>query len=310
MASLAAAYPSTVDGFNRRFPTHKENTIHTLAREFRNASGSSWRVQHLEACRVIVRPCNTLPILETDISIARNTIDACPSEVADLMCLSATQISTMSHAELRANGGVFDSLYVALADVSRLPELISAAKDRPQRDRKPIHRPEYDPGEGFSSPASVTRHPTSSPYTPQSVGVLDYDAQLDRTKHEAVSADLAAQFISSILDRLSGQASQDSRIEFSRAPSAFGLESPTISCTCQDDGSIIQRDKNSWSHQWSSTQWLCSLEAKSRYMQADASGQGTVADQVIAQQVCEMLGSVMSSVENGEHTDLDDRDRW
>lgn len=54
---------------------------------------------------------------------------------------------------------------------------------------------------------------------------------------------------------------------------------------------------------------MCSLEAKSQYTQADALGKGTVSDRVIAQQVCEMLGSVMSIVEDGKHEDLDNRDR-
>ncbi|KAH6667394.1 hypothetical protein B0J14DRAFT_658844 [Halenospora varia] len=316
MASTATTYPSTVDDFNRRFPNHAANTIHALARSLRNASGSSWTVQHLEACRAVIQPCHTPSILEPYMPVARNTVDACSAKVADLTSLSSSQISKMSHAELRANGGVFDSFYVALADVSRLPDLTSAANDRPQRDRKPINRPEYDTGQGLSSPASVVtegdraRHPTSSPFTPHSEGGRDYDIQLDRTKHEAVSADLAAQFISSVLDRLSGQTSQNSRIEFSRAPKAFRLESLNISCTCQDDGSIIQRKRNALTLKWSTNEsFLCSLEAKSRYTQADALGKGTISDRVIAQQVCEMLGSVMSIVEDGEHEDLDNRDR-
>ncbi|KAH6711898.1 hypothetical protein BKA61DRAFT_693864, partial [Leptodontidium sp. MPI-SDFR-AT-0119] len=139
-------YPSTVDHFNRRFPNHAANTIHALAASLRNASGSSWTVQHLEACCAIIQPCRTLPILEPYMPVARNKVDAYFAKVADLTSLSSSQISKISHVELRTNGGVFDSFYVALADVSRLPDLTSTANDRPQRDRKPINRPEYDAG--------------------------------------------------------------------------------------------------------------------------------------------------------------------
>jgi hypothetical protein len=316
MASEAASYPSTVSEFNTRFPNHATNTIHTLPEKLQNASGSNWKVQHLEACRVIVRSYKKLPILKTEIDIARKTLDAC-SEVTDLTKLSITKIGKMSHTELRANGGVFDAFYVALADVLRLQEPIDPTDDRPQRDCKGIHRPEYDSGEGLSSPASVTteearpRHPSSSPWAPQSDDSSDYDSQLDRIKPEVFSADLAAQFISSVLDRLSNQISQDSRIEFYRAPSTFKLNSATFSCTCQDDGSMVRREKNYSDHKWSNPpQFLCSLEAKPRYFQADASGQGIVSDRVIAQQVCEMLGSVMSSFDDETYTDLKDGDRW
>ncbi|KFY86666.1 hypothetical protein V500_07480 [Pseudogymnoascus sp. VKM F-4518 (FW-2643)] len=311
-AMASAKYPSTIEEFNRRFPSHAVNTIHNMENEFR-ASGSSWRNHHLEACRVIVRPCAVPPILDAHIPTARKTLEACSSEVTDLMRLSASQISKMSHQELRQDGGVFETFYVALADVSRLPEVVSASNDRPHRDRRPVHRPDYNPGQGFSSsPAGVTTNPTlSSPYTPQSIGVVDYEDQLDRTKHEVLSVDLAAQFISSTLDRLAGKTSRDPRIEFSRAPNTFELQSPFISCRCEDDGSIVQRGKNKFTHQWTGTgtHFLCSLEGKSRYIQANILGQGIVSDQVTAQQVCEMLGSVMSSVESGLYEDIDDKDR-
>jgi hypothetical protein len=43
-----AQYPSTIEEFNRRFPSHAVNTIHNMEKEFR-ASGSSWRIHRLEA---------------------------------------------------------------------------------------------------------------------------------------------------------------------------------------------------------------------------------------------------------------------
>jgi hypothetical protein len=55
--------------------------------------------------------------------------------------------------------------------------------------------------------------------------------------------------------------------------------------------------------------FLCSLEAKSHYIKADALGKGIISDRVLAQQACEMLGSVMSIVTEGEHSNLEDTDR-
>ena len=288
MSSPPAQYPSTVKGFNRRFPKHKSHTIHTLSKALRNASGSNWRAEHLQSCRVILRTFDTLPILESFIPGAREALDARLTEVSDLKRLSLSQVREMSHAELRAEGGDFDSFYVALADVSRLPELAGAVPDRPQRDRKPTQNPGYDPGEGLSSPISESangdraHHPPSSPYTPESLGRQDYDSQLDEAKLEAVTADLAAQFISTVLDRLSNQNSKNTRIESSRAPTTFVLDSSALSCSCQDDGSIVWRRKGPVSHQWSTTEWRCSLEVKSQFAQLDDLGRGVVSDRVIA----------------------------
>lgn len=126
-----------------------------------------------------------------------------------------------------------------------------------------------------------------------------------------MSADMAAQFISMVVDRLSGQTSPSHRIEFFEAPTIFELDSSNFACTCQDDGAIVRRDFNVVISRWVSHEsFLCSLEAKSRYTKADASDIEVVSDPVFAQHVCEILGSVMSMVKEGEYEDLEPNERW
>lgn len=161
------------------------------------------------------------------MATAKAIVPEFPDTLADLTRLSLSQIGRMYYQELREHSGVFDSFLVALANVSRIPKPTTMANSRVRRIPKPIDRPEYVTGKGLSSPttAGSSDHTKSSPYTPQSQGPLEFDDQLDRTKHEAVSIDMAGQFISSVLDRLSGQTSREHRIEFFRAPASFNLNS-------------------------------------------------------------------------------------
>jgi hypothetical protein len=209
---MAAAYPSTIDEFHRRFPDHVANMLHTLPRGLKNVSGSNWTIDHLRVCRVLIHPCNTLAVLEPHLQGARATIRKCSAAEADLAKLAAARVSRLCHAELRVDGGVFGAFYIALADVSRWSanytasiSLSTSRTDRPRRQIILAAQPNYNTGKGLSSPFDDTseRYPISSPYSPPSDAESeDYEKQLERTKHEAVSSDLAAQFISSVLDCL------------------------------------------------------------------------------------------------------------
>lgn len=116
------------------------------------------------------------------------------------------------------------------------------------RTRKCTHRPEYYPGQGLSSSPTRASGPddseasTLSPYQP-SIPEGDFDIQLDRAKNEAAFADLGAQLISPVIDRLSIQESQDARLEFSREPTVFRINTPRLQCTCIDDGSVVRRQR-------------------------------------------------------------------
>jgi len=311
---MSSVYPSSPEEFNRRFPNHQQNTIHSLG-NLKAASGSQWSSRHLEACRVLLKTHrNQIPLINNArISAARTLIARFPSPVADLTRVSLSEVGRMGHQELRELGGAFGAFLVALADVSRVPNPISIANSRVRRNPKPIDRSEYVTGEGLSSPSTTASsdHVKSSPFTPQSQGPLEFEDQVERTKHEIVSADMAGRFVSSVLDLLSGQESQDHRIEFSKAPTVFELESPNFSCTCQDDGAIVHRKFNVGISRWtSSDSFLCSLEAKARYTKIDSSGTGMVSDRELAQQVCELLGSVMSMVEDEEYEELGENNGW
>jgi hypothetical protein len=237
-----------------------------------------------------------------------------PELISELVRFSFSDIGRMAHQELRLQGGAFCSFLVALADVSRVPNPVTNSRSRLRSNPRPIDRPDFVIGEGYSSPmtAGSSEQAQSSPYSPQDHGPLDFDEQSERIKHEAVSAHMAGEFISTVLDLLAGQTSPESRVEFCNAPTKFDLECPSLSCSCQDDGALVRRKFNAAISQWTSNDsFLCSLEAKSRYTKADAiSGMGTVSERVLAQQVCEMLGSVMSIVEDGDYEDLTSNDRW
>ena len=89
------------------------------------------------------------------------------------------------------------------------------------------------------------------------------------------------------------------------------LNSLNFACTCQDDGAIIRRQFNAMLSRWvSDDSFLCSLEAKSRFTKIGESDTGIVSDHVLAQQVCEILGSVMSLVGDGDPNDLLSSNRW
>jgi hypothetical protein len=259
MANETRTYPSTVREFKVRFPDADKHTLHNSSRFHRTASGSNWTVCHLEACRILFKPCTILPALERHMRAARETIES--PEVLDhltsLTKFSNTQVRSMCHRELRQAGGGFGSFYVALGDVICMPEeVIWNDRGSSTRNRKPaIQPPGYETGEGLSSPPVAGERnsrnpiPSSSPYQPSSQGDDDFEAQLDRTRDEAISADLAAQFISSVLDLFLSHTHEQTRgqplfrIEFSKEPTTFKLKTDTLSCTCQDDGSIVQRRK-------------------------------------------------------------------
>lgn len=313
-ATLSAmAWPSTSHEFINCFPLHERSTIQLLPDRFKHLSGSHWTREHLVACRVLIQPVNEIPVLVPYMSTARTMMETLDN-AKDLMKLTPSEISRCNHADLRKQGGVFDSFYIALADMIRLPPLDTAAGDRPKRVSKVVSHPGFSPGIGLSSspepPESSQGSESQSEYKSSPPQARDYEVQQGRTKHEAVSSDLAAQFISSVLDNLADHPDPNTTIEFTHAPTTFVLTSKNLECTCQDDGSIILGERSHHDQKWSFAELLCSLEAKARYTEEDtSSGLGIVSDQVMAQQVCEMLGSAMSRVKSRGDQFLDEKDR-
>jgi hypothetical protein len=153
----------------------------------------------------------------------------------------------------------------------------------------------------------------SSAYSPRNLSEKpDFEEQIDRKKHEVVSASMAAEFISIVIDLYSSQPNQSAATEFANAPNTFYLNSPQLNCICQDDGAIWYRVFNPVTRSWINhdSKLLCSLEAKSSYFQEDSSGMGTISDRTLAQQFCEPLGSVLLGVTNEEYETLNDEQRW
>ena len=313
MAKPAARYPSTKTEFEKQFPDRARHTIHSLPPDLRSASGSNWNLNHLRACRVLFKSCSVPPALKSHTSAASRKVDESTMPLRSLTKLSADKISKMCHRELRLAGEDFGPFYVALSDVMCPPEPSTSIRSTRIR-RQAAQSSEFVTGQGFSSPptAESRRHgdilSSSSSFQPSSQGEEDFEAQLDRAKHEAVSADLAAQFISSVLDLFLAEPEPTAvrtkrRIEFSREPTKFYLKSSVFSCACEDDGSIIWRKVNPFTTKWPSNRtFLCSLEAKARYTQADAqSGNPTVSGRVLAQIACELLGAIMAA--NSERDD-------
>lgn len=312
MAKETRAYPSTEREFKARFPNADQNTLHGLSRFRRNASGSNWSVSHLEACRVLFKPCSNLLGLESHIRAARQTIRSL--EVLEHLTILTKppppDAKSMCHRELRQAGGDFGSFYVGLSDVICMPDE-SALNSRTSstRERNPaIRLPEYKTGEGLSSPPIAGELsnpvPSSSPYQQSSQGDDDFEAQLDRTRDEAVSADLAVEFISCVLDLFLGpthiqtHGQSPFRIEFSKEPTTFILQTHTLTFTCMDYGSVVKRKKMPFRTTWSGTKVrLCSLEVKAKYSNTDvSSGKATTSDRVLAQLTCEMLGGLMDHI--------------
>ncbi|ESZ91266.1 hypothetical protein SBOR_8359 [Sclerotinia borealis F-4128] len=162
-------------------------------------------------------------------------------------------------------------------------------------------------GPGVAEPAVFqprAENDVNSSFSPDQPA--DYEEQIDRTKHEAVSANMASQFISTIVDLYSNEPGENAFItEFFLSPNTFKLVSPHLNCTCQDDGGLwrIQFDNRAWINKKS--ELVCSLEVKSSYSQADSSGNGAISHTTLAQQFCELLGSVMSLVVDEKHEELD-----
>jgi hypothetical protein len=103
-------------------------------------------------------------------------------------------------------------------------------------------------GEGFSSSPDIGSSPLttiSSAYSPRNLSERpDIEEQIDRKKHEVVSATMAALFISTVLDLYSDQPVETVATEFSNSPNTFHLDSPQLECICQDDGAIWRRKFN------------------------------------------------------------------
>lgn len=109
-------------------------------------------------------------------------------------------------------------------------------------------------GEGFSLSPTMDSSPlttVSSTYSPRHLSEKPgFEEQIDRKTHEVVSANMAAQVISIVIDLYSGQPTERITTEFSNAPNTFYLDSPQFNCICQDDGAIGRREFNPNTRTW------------------------------------------------------------
>ncbi len=238
------------------------------------------------------------------------------SLLTSLTSFSYEELRSLSHRALRSVPS-FGSFFVSLADVTRVRSQ-SLPSRRLRENIQAPERPNFrsGEGEGFSSSPPIGSSPfttVSSTYSPRHLNERpDFEEQIDRKKHEVVSANMAAQFISIVIDLYSSQPDESITTEFFNAPNTFYLISPHLNCICQDDGAAWRREFNPITKTWMNPQseLLYSLEVKSSYFQVDSSGIGATSDSTLAQQFCELLGSELSQVVDGDYEALDDERRW
>jgi hypothetical protein len=107
-------YPSTPAKFIQRFPHHERNTIHSISQSLARASGSRWTANHLESCRVILKPprphMKHLDIFQGYLEPARIYIKNCHDIFEPLSAVSPQLLKKCSFAELRKIGGGFGAV--------------------------------------------------------------------------------------------------------------------------------------------------------------------------------------------------------
>ena len=246
---MAQNWPSNEREFLRRFPVHESSTIHNLPRELKSASGSAWSAKHLQACRVLVQDhSGNIPILNDYKTTATDRVAADRSLLTSLTSISYEELRSLSHRALRSVPS-FGSFFVSLADVTRARSQ-SVPSRRLRENIQAPERPDFrsGEGEGFSSSPPIGSSPfttVSSLYSPRHMNERpDFEEQIDRKKHEVVSANMAAQFISTVIDFYSNQPDGNITTEFFNAPNTFHLVSPHLNCICQDDSGTWRKEFN------------------------------------------------------------------
>jgi hypothetical protein len=305
-------YPSTISKFKRKYTNWRLDTIHTLPPQELDLSGSHWDIQQLRACRVVLKDgYECLPILTSHLSAARNTVRRTGIVIRDF---SKDELQKMTHKELRYNGGSFDSFFVLLADVVEPPRkewnVRKARKDiaAPQRLLNEITEPGSSPSNHRSSPSLP---PSSQSYAQDPNEATERLDHVERAKHETVCASMATEFISSVLDLYANPVSNTDVMELSNAPMGFFVGGAVFNSTCQTDGAMIFKSLDTEHGTWhSGREALCAFEAKAQYTEwVDRdSNEGRTSPQVLAQQVCEMLGVLCSRVQDDRYDLLSDID--
>jgi hypothetical protein len=219
-----------------------------------------------------------------------------------------------SHQELRAVGNRFGAFYTRLADVTRLP--LPESQTRPARVTRPPDRPGYVSveGLGLSSPLGTELSDYSQPssFSLSESDPVEQSEHILRIQHETVTAGMASEFISVIVDLCSEQTQPESRIEFTSAPTTYTMESQWLRTVCQDDGSFIRRIKSRLHGHWiSKGHNLAILEAKALYKcWSEDEDVAQLSTNVLAQQACEIVSSIFQRLDiDDEVDDLSRKDR-
>ncbi|OBT76564.1 hypothetical protein VF21_05440 [Pseudogymnoascus sp. 05NY08] len=193
-----------------------------------------------------------LPVLEPYVELARRRLKHTDEVYQSLIAVTPKDLRLCSHQQLRAKGNHFGAFYIRLADIVRLPP--GEPQVRPSRVVSPPDMSGYVSGEGLglSSPVGSQQLDSSQPssFSLSESDPVERPEHVLRTKHEVVTAGMAAEFISAVLDICSEQKNADSRIEFTPAPTTSWNEEEDVAqistsvraqLACEVFGSIFQR---------------------------------------------------------------------
>jgi hypothetical protein len=247
------------------------------------------------------QPNEHLEVLRPYRERARIHIENFPDILRSLTAVSPKNLKECSSARLRKMGGEFGAFYSRLAEVVRMPQPVR--RTRPIRDIRQPNDPNFVTGEGlgFSSPlgTEASRQFQSSPFSPSESDPVEQSDHELRKKHETVTASMATEFISTILDICCDQPNPNSRIEFNPAPTTYTLDTPSFKTTCQDDGCLIRRHTSQLTGSWLPHGYnLAIVECKAQYTSWNEDEDiAQVSSNVLAQQVCEMISSVFERIE-------------
>ncbi|OBT50902.1 hypothetical protein VE04_08346 [Pseudogymnoascus sp. 24MN13] len=255
-----------------------------------------------------------LPVLEPYVELARRRLKHTDDVYQSLIAVTPKDLRLCSHQQLRAKGNHFGAFYIRLADIARLPA--GELQVRPSRVVSPPDRSGYVSGEGLglSSPIGSERLVSSQPssFSLSESDPVERPEHVLRTKHEVVTAGMAAEFISAVLDICSEQKNSDSRIEFTPAPTTYIIESQWLQSVCQDDGSFIRRKKSKLDRGWvSQGHNLAMFEAKALYTSwNEEEDVAQISTSVRAQLACEVFGSIFQRLNaDDDPDDLSCKDR-
>jgi hypothetical protein len=283
------------------YPTNKTITFDNFPVEDTTSSGSKWNENHLQACRVLVIPPlkgKHLDILKPQLTELKEKKFS-SDDFATALHMNTEEMKSLSAANLRHDGGPLGAFFVRLkelittlepdssSDVA-LPPTGQLRRSTREVPSTPTRKPNFHTGENLNL-SSPHNGPDSSQetndrdlYSTPSSYIKAKNVLVE--KHETVAAGMAAEFISCVLDEFAYSPSpsvnpQNMTAQYQTAPTTRPIECAPLSCTAQDDGSVVLCSPG--------RKTLAIVEAKrSRHR---GTGNTHPPSGVVAQQACEML---------------------